>query len=126
MSIDIVNLDNITYDFFSGLRGYHEYRNFWKPYVGQIITFAQEKNNKYDRYAVSGSARIPGKIGRVVVGHIPRELSRYIWYALEDEAIVSGKVISEKYKSSPLFQGGLEIPIKVNVGWSNEKSMAIF
>ena len=34
-------------------------------------------------------------------------------------------VISDKCKPSPLFHGGLEIPIKVFVSWSNEKSMAI-
>ena len=66
----------------------------------------------HDRFAISGSAKIPGKIGCVVVGHIPRELSRYVWCALDSGAIISGKVISDKYKPSPLFQGGLEIPRK--------------
>ena len=40
-------------------------------------------------------------------------------------AIISGKAIPDKYKPSPLFQGGLEIPIKVFLCWSDEKSMAI-
>ena len=66
-----------------------------------------------------------GKIGHAEVGDIPRELSRYMWYALDGGTIISRKVISDKYKPSPLFQGGLEIPIKVFVSWSNEKSMAI-
>ena len=66
-----------------------------------------------------------GKIGHAEVGHIPRELSRYMWYALDGGTIISTKVISDKYKPSPLSQGRLEIPIKVFVGWSNEKSMAI-
>ena len=66
-----------------------------------------------------------GKIGHAEVGHIPRELSRYMWYALDGGTIISRKVISDKYKPPPLSQGRLEIPIKVFVGWSNEKSMAI-
>ena len=40
-------------------------------------------------------------------------------------AIISGKAIPDKYKPSPLFQGGLEIPIKVFLCWSDEKSMTI-
>ena len=38
-------------------------------------------------------------------------------------AIISGKAISDKYKPSPLFQGGLEIPIKVFLNWADEKSL---
>ena len=66
-----------------------------------------------------------GKIGHAEVGHIPWELSRFMWYALDSGTIISRKVIMDKYNPSLLFQGGLEIPIKVYVGWSNEKSMAI-
>ena len=40
-------------------------------------------------------------------------------------AIISGKAISDKYKPSPLFQGGLEIPVKVFLNWADEKSMTI-
>ena len=123
MSIEIVDVRNIHYDFCSGLRGYHVYQKIWKPFIGQvIITFAQEEKDSYDRFAISGSAKIPGKIGCVVVRHIPRELIRYMWYALDSGVIISGKVVSDKYKPLPLFQGGLEMP-KVFVSWSDEKSI---
>ena len=78
-----------------------------------MIAFAREETNPYDRFAISISRKTPGKIGRVVVGHIPRQLSRYMWYALDRRIITLGKVISDKQKPSPLFQGGLGIPIKV-------------
>ena len=78
MSIEIVDVDNIDYDFCSGLRGYYVYQKTWKPFIGQLITFAREEKNPYDRFAVSRSAKIPGKIGDVVIGYIPRELSRNI------------------------------------------------
>ena len=87
--------------------------------------FAREEKNPYERLAISGSAKISGTKGRAVVGHIPRELSRYMWHALDSGAIISRKVISDEYRPWCLFQGGLEIPIKVFVSWSNEKSMAI-
>ena len=69
MSIEIFDVDNINSDFCSGLRGYHVYQEFWKQLVSQTI-FAQGEKNSQDRFAISGSAKIPGQIGRVVVGHI--------------------------------------------------------
>ena len=73
--------------------------------MGQVITFAQEEKNPYDRFAISGLPKIPGKIGCLVVEHIPRELRRYMWYALDSGAIISGNFISDKEGDGlPLFQ----------------------
>jgi len=105
--------------FFTGLRGFHFYRSCWKPYVGQKIDFRNEKNNKHDKYAVAGYTKLPGKIIMCVVGHIPREISRYIWFAKEGGANVTGYVLSTKAKRSPLLQGGLEIEIEVAVTWKD-------
>ena len=43
MSIEIVDVDNIDYDFCGGLYGYHLYQKMWKPIMGQVITFGLEK-----------------------------------------------------------------------------------
>ena len=59
------------------------------------------------------------------MGHIPREFSRHIWFALNMGATVTGKVISERYRPSPLLQGGLEIPIEISVEWENETALRI-
>ena len=61
----------------------------------------------------------------IVVAHVPKELSRYVWYALEQGAKFTGRVISVKPKRLPLIQGGLEIPMVVSVTWSNAKSLVI-
>ena len=61
MSIEIVDVDNIDYDFCSGLRGYHVDQKMWKPFTGQVITFPREEKNPFDRFAIFGSAKIPGK-----------------------------------------------------------------
>ena len=45
MSIEIVDVDNIDYDFCSGLCGYHVYQKIGKPLIGQVITFAREEKN---------------------------------------------------------------------------------
>ena len=68
--------DNNSFDFFTGLRVYHVYRNIWKPYVRQNILFRQERDNEYDRFDVCGLVKIPGKIELTIVGHISREISR--------------------------------------------------
>ena len=43
MSIEIVDIDNIDYDFWNGLRGCHVHQKIWKPFIGQVITFAREE-----------------------------------------------------------------------------------
>ena len=50
----------------------------WRPYVGQKITFKREHNNPHDRFAVAGKTMLKGKIAPVTVGHVPRELARYV------------------------------------------------
>ena len=80
------------------------YQKIWKPFIGQVTTFPREEKTPHDRFAISGLAKIPEKIGRVVVGHIPRERSRYMWCALDSAAIISGKFMSDKYKPSLCFK----------------------
>jgi len=49
------------------------------------------------------------------VGHLPKELSRFMRFILHHEASASAKVIDSHHHWSPLVQGGLEIPILVTV-----------
>ena len=50
-----------------------------------------------------------------VVGHLPKEISRFTWFIMEHGAAVTVKVVDIKHRRSPLVQGGLEIPIEVVV-----------
>ena len=70
------------------LRGFHVYSNIWKPKLNQKINIAS------------------------IVGHIPKEISLYTRYTVEHGAFVDAFV---HHRSSPLIQGGLEIPIKLVV-----------
>ena len=85
-----------------------------------------EKGNVHDDFAVAGNAKLPGKLIAEVVGHVPLELSRYFWFAIESGARFTARVISEKYQPSPLLQGGLEIPISVLVEWADVRCLQIF
>ena len=106
-----------NFEFYTGLRGYHVYSNTvsWKLYVAQKITFRREHNNPYDKFAVAGKVTKEGKIGLIVVGNVPRELSQYIWFSISEGVKFEAKVHKEKSVASPLVQGGLEFPIKVSV-----------
>lgn len=95
-----------SFCFTTGLRGFHVYSTTkgWKPYLQEKITFKREHDNVHDRFAVSGLATLRGRLAPVVVGHIPRELSRYVWYALEKGAKFTGEVLTAKAKRSHLFK----------------------
>ena len=46
------------------------------------------------------------------VGHIPREISRYVYFFIKQEGgRVYGKLKPLKYKFSPIPSGGLEVPL---------------
>ena len=73
----------------------------------------------HEKFAVSGKALLPGKVAPVVVGHVTKELSRHIWFAIQKGAKVSAVADKTKPKPSPLLQGGFEILIKMTVCWKN-------
>ena len=47
------------------------------------------------------------------MGHLPKEISRFVYFILLQGASASATVIDAYHRRSPLVQGGLEIPIKV-------------
>ena len=106
-----------TFYFITGLRGFHVYSDMWKPSLNQFINFKQERNNCYDRFAVAGMAKLPGTLAASITGHMPRELSCFIWYAIERVARITATYTSIQAKDYPLVQGGLEIPAIVKVEW---------
>ena len=77
-----------TTDFFTfitALRGFHVYHNNmnWNSYIGEDLSFKCKLNNMHDKFAVYGKALLPGKIAPVVVGHVAKELSGHIWFAIQ-------------------------------------------
>ena len=110
----------------SALRGFHIYKNTenWKPVKGQQITFHREFNNVYDRFAVAGRTLLPGRLAPSTVGHVPREISGYIWHASRYGAAITAEVTYVEPKNSPLVQGGLEILIEISIVWDDAKGMA--
>ena len=98
---------NITWSFDSAVRGYHFYRKFWTPYLSQKLSCDHESENAFDRFAIKMSIEENGN--EKIVGHLPREISRPTKFLLARGAIMHAEISSEKYRPSPLVQGGLEL-----------------
>ena len=59
-------------------------------------------------------------MGPVTVGHVPRELSRFISYFIQEGGSVTGTVANPKPKISPIPEGGLEVPILMHFTHENK------
>ena len=116
-----------NFEFYTGLRGYHVYSNTvgWKPYVQEKIILKREHKNPHDKFAVAGKVTMKGKIGLIVVGHVPRELSRYVWYYIQEGAKCGVEIHKKTPMASPLLQDRLEIQIKVTVTWNQPGKLSI-
>ena len=103
----------IKHSFLCGLRGFHVYKEIWKPIVGELLRCSHERNNIYDRYAIAANKRLRGRLVDSIIGHLLREISRATRFFLLRGGMVHLKVTDENYRRSPLIQGGLEIPVEV-------------
>ena len=85
--------------------------------VGQIVDVSLETdaNSKMvDPYCCR--IRVKNAEQRwVTVGHIPREISRFVFYFIREEGgTVNGRLLSTRYRPSPIPAGGLEVPLELN------------
>ena len=98
-------------------RGYHVFKeSSWSnAKEGDEVKVELETNkssNKIDPYACVIRAKEEYFKGWKTVGHIPREMSRHVYFFIKSEGgSVNGTVISTKYRTSPIPTGGLEIPL---------------
>ena len=109
------------------MRGYHVYSNAvgWKLYGQEKIILKREHKNPHDKFAVAGKVTMNGNIGLIVVGHVPRELSRYVWYYIQEGAKCGVEIHKKTPMASPLLQDRLEIQIKVTVTWNQPGKLSI-
>ena len=119
-----IAMADVSIKFLCGLRGYYEYCSVWRPVQDEILCVQQERNNPYDPYAVAALKQ------QRVVGHLPREISRFTWFIISHGTVVSVKVVDIHQRRSPLVQGGLEIPVEVYVAMQlsdeNQKALDIY
>ena len=61
------------------------------------------------------------KITADVVGHVPKEISRAVFFFISRGGKVIGRVLNEKRYPSPIPKGGLEILLMVQFKIADEK-----
>ena len=74
-----------------------------------------------DPYAIAWELQRKDKLVPVVVSHIPREVSRFVWYFTKYGGKVCSQVHSESPRLSPIPSGGLEILLMAKLTISDEK-----
>ena len=106
----------VTYSFLCGIRGFHSYKEVWKPILRESLNLFHERKNLHDRYVIAAYKRLPGRLADSIIGHLPREISRPTrFFFLLRGGVAVAEVINTTDRRSPLVQGVLEIPVKVVV-----------
>ena len=91
----------------TAVRGYHVYKDIWSPTTGDEFVCKHEENNSHDAYAMGAYCNDK------LVGHLPRELSRYIYFFLLHDGKISGNVTGRRQHCSQA--GGMEIPCMLHL-----------
>ena len=69
-----------------------------------------------DPYCCRITLKRADRIGPITVGHIPRELSGFVFYFIHEGGSVIGTVANLTPRESPIPEGGIEIPILMHFG----------
>lgn len=93
----------------SVIRGYHVYRARWEPYLGEEFVVLHEMHNDNDVHAMAVYRidEVPG----LVVGHLPREISRITHHFVRHEGKIKGTVTG--MRKHCYEAGGMEIPCQL-------------
>ena len=92
-------------------------------YLHQHVVVLKEVNNIFidiDPYCCRITIKRVDRIGPVTVGPVPRELSRFIFYFIQQGGLVTGTVASTTPRILPITGGGLEVPILMHITHENK------
>ena len=82
------DIRNTRIQFESYVTGHHVYKGIWSPFIEEEMLCEVEPDNIHDKYAIKVLK------DNTVVGHVPRELSRYCCLILNSggqmESVVTG------------------------------------
>ena len=89
-------------------RGFYIYRDMWRPVCGEILEVEQDYGNVHDPFALSLNTASRGRRLRLfdIVGHLPREISRFCHYFLSYGGSLEGRVRDPRHRRSPIPKGG--------------------
>ena len=92
------------------IRGFHYYRKYWRPNTDEKLIWIHDQENVFDMFVIKTCLE-----DGLTVGHLPREVSRICKFLLDRGTSITAELTSTIYRFSPLVNGGLEIPCKINV-----------
>ena len=84
------SLDMETFASASAVCGYHVYQDEWKPSIGGKLVAKQEFKKLMDKHAEKVLK------GNEVVGHLPCDFSRTVWYFLARSGEIRVEVIGRR------------------------------
>ena len=93
-------------------RGWHLYgKTVWQNTRRGKKSGAKKKKTKRQQKSIHMQSlrRLKDKLVSVVIGHIPREISRFAKLFINYGGRIEAKVFSSQYKPSPMPSEGLEI-----------------
>ena len=61
----------------SAVHGFHVYKDIWKPSIGDKLACEREFDNYFDKFAIKVVNT------RETVGHLPRKISKIVWYRFD-------------------------------------------
>ena len=109
-----------------GSRGWHVYqKSTWrKPKKDESLSFQKETDRtalKFDPFSIAFTRKTTEYLTPITVGHVPLEISRFVYFFLERGGKMEAKVYRTKYEVSPIPKGGLEIVLQVTFTIEDEK-----
>ena len=107
-------------------RGWHVYgKTVWTiPKKGQRLYGQKEREADallVDQYAVAWMMNSKENLLPDVVGHVPQEISRFVYFLLHHGGSIDAVVEDEKYRPSPIAKGGLEIVLRATFKTDDSK-----
>ncbi len=85
-----------AFQFSSWITGYYNYRHRWTPYIDEVLNCEHEEDNNYDEYAIAVM-----KDG-MIVGHVPKTISKQFYNLLKSGGFVKTKVIGNPANTKKL------------------------
>ena len=104
-------LHSKSFEFIAAVCGFQVYRNVWPPQLNENLDCCHEEGNLCDIFAVITCHRTCNEI----VEHLTREISRPTKYLIDRGAVITAALTTDRYRRSPLYQGGLKIPCNLKV-----------
>ena len=89
------------------VRGHHVYQNGWEAEIGSKLKAQYETRPGalvQDKYAIALKQK------DVIVGHIPKFLSKITYFYLKHDGDLLVEIIGKRQYSRDLPQGGMELP----------------